>query len=1265
VTDDAPAAPLTACTVTTVAQLPATRVLIQSFIEHHPGARCHVLLVDTDDQLPDLGMDLGSAEFLHPAEIGIADADLDRLRTAYPAEELCAVLRPTLILWLLGSTRTTGPVLYLDPSVLVLAPIDDLVLAGLVQRSLVLVPRVLSALPEDGLLPDAASLRAAGLFDPGLVAVNRGAEQFLRSWAEHSQHDPRAAGAFLDGAAVLAEPHLLRDPGVGLSVWNAGGRTLAAGDEGALTVDGMPLRTVHFAGFDPGRPWLLSAEIAERPRVLLSEHRLLARLCARYLSELSSAARSAAPPTVDQRIGTARLPVALRVEYRAAWLAAIRAGAQPPAPWRGEEFLAWATAPVDGQPGSTRWAAALWRDDTPLGAELRRRFPDPFGADAAGLRDWCAGVGVDAGALPADAVPHPPDDDVRLLDQLGVSVLGDGEVAELLRAAAAVSGLPVSDQVGYPVVLCCDDAMPSPGLADRRYLVAVPADSGEPAGGRDQRVDETWTLSRSTAAQLDGVTGTPVHPIVLPVRDPGERDAAARDAARAEVSWPKPADAFVFAALADHAHERADNALGAVSAFVAAFPDRADVRLLLVVDGGSDYPEAAERLRLATATDDRIRLVERPDSDLRERWLATADCVVSLHRADHHGGDRTALRLAEPAASGIPVIAVDLGAVGELFAMRGAALVPVGASGVEPNPVAAVKILRMLAEDPEGAAGLGQAVRAELLREHSLGVAGEALRDRVERAYQAWRARRAVSRPEQPVDPLRPLRSARHVLLREPDVGVGHKIPMAPALRKAVLRVLAHYDAHVRNTLGTLIDGVERTAEELARRQDSIDLAGGPADVDLLRDRLDWLTERVAGADERLVGVDDGVLRARAELAGQSRRLGEVEDTVVAEAAKRGAQVDTVADRLDRLTEALDRTLDRIDDLESRTVASLRDRDARVEAALRAAGQAQRTSDALRRVVLREHERRAEQIGAEQTRTEQITESGAAGEPPDSALVLSDAGLLRLPTEDGVMLPLLSSNGTWEPELCALIDSLVEPGAVFLDVGAYVGYHTLRVLSRLGNSGAVIAVEPSTTAVDLLRHNVSINVSAAAAARLTTITAAGWDTNAMLRTEPAMTGGVVVRPGPAEPTAPDGPDMDPAIAAASVPAVRLDRELEGMASLEGMRLSVVKVDAPGCGHRALGGLVRLLRRDRPHVLCSFSATQTSEIGDDPVSVLREFDTWGYDVVLLGETEPASVSAVLDVAARQHNTTLWLRPRSRTSIAADRPVSEKSGVDQPI
>jgi hypothetical protein len=110
--------------------------------------------------------------------------------------------------------------------------------------------------------------------------------------------------------------------------------------------------------------------------------------------------------------------------------------------------------------------------------------------------------------------------------------------------------------------------------------------------------------------------------------------------------------------------------------------------------------------------------------------------------------------------------------------------------------------------------------------------------------------------------------------------------------------------------------------------------------------------------------------------------------------------------------------------------------------------------------------------------------------------------------------------------------------------------------------------------------------------------------------------------------------------------VRLDREFETVDGLRGMPLTVVKVDIPGRGHRALGGLVRLLRRDRPHVFCAFSATQTSDIGDDPITVLREFDTWGFDVLMVGDREPSTPQAIVDANEGRHSVMLWLRPRGK-------------------
>ncbi len=698
---------------------------------------------------------------------------------------------------------------------------------------------------------------------------------------------------------------------------------------------------------------------------------------------------------------------------------------------------------------------------------------------------------------------------------------------------------------------------------------------------------------------------------------------------------------------------------------------------------------------LGTVADQRIRLIEEPSTEVGQAVLDAADCMVSLHRAA--GSEHAAVALARYAMRGVPVLASGHGAVAEMFDASSALLVPCHAAGTEPDVQAAALLMRGVADDLGGADEVGLAGRQHLLDTRAVSRVGAALRERVEQVYRGWRARRAVSRPDQVPDPLHAMHAARHALLRRPDVGVASRTPMAPALRKAVLRVLSHYDNHMRDVLTTLVDSVERTAEELLRRQDDVRVGVGIGELDQLRAQLEQLVERQNQLDDQLVGIDDGVIRVRADLAGQGRRMREVEDAVVGEAAKRAKQVDTLAERIDRLTTALDRTLDRIDGLESQLVDVLRERDTRLDGGVRAATQALQTADALRRVVVREHERHSPPV-----------------EGVRSSLVLSDAGLLRLPAEDSVMLPLLSSHGVWEPELSELIDALVEPDGIFLDVGAYVGYHTIRVLSRLGTSGAVVAVEPSAPAALLLHHNVEVNVSAAIARRLVVLRAAAWDSPGRLLVEPALTGGVAVRPGQGsggpsdpgdlgdlgDPGDPSAPPADPApnatpeapevfevsearetpahieasepvhaepgtpppagAAGTEVVAIRLDRELENLASTRDLRLSVVRIDVPGRGHRALAGLVRLLRRDRPHVLLEFAAAATESFGDDPITVLREFRTWGYDLVPLGARQPATPEQVMELVGPTRSTTLWLRPRTRPT----QPQSGQSPSAQP-
>lgn len=65
--------------------------------------------------------------------------------------------------------------------------------------------------------------------------------------------------------------------------------------------------------------------------------------------------------------------------------------------------------------------------------------------------------------------------------------------------------------------------------------------------------------------------------------------------------------------------------------------------------------------------------------------------------------------------------------------------------------------------------------------------------------------------------------------------------------------------------------------------------------------------------------------------------------------------------------------------------------------------------------------------------------------------------------------------GEWQPEVWkSLLPSLNE-GSVFLDVGAHIGYFSLKAAPRVGKTGRVVSFEPNPGTVQLLRDNVAAN----------------------------------------------------------------------------------------------------------------------------------------------------------------------------------------------
>ena len=69
----------------------------------------------------------------------------------------------------------------------------------------------------------------------------------------------------------------------------------------------------------------------------------------------------------------------------------------------------------------------------------------------------------------------------------------------------------------------------------------------------------------------------------------------------------------------------------------------------------------------------------------------------------------------------------------------------------------------------------------------------------------------------------------------------------------------------------------------------------------------------------------------------------------------------------------------------------------------------------------------------------------------------------------------LKEYGEWAQAEIDLLLDLIEPGSVVIDVGAFIGTHTLAFASQVGAHGQVYSFEPQPDHFQLLQRNVAEN----------------------------------------------------------------------------------------------------------------------------------------------------------------------------------------------
>jgi len=184
---------------------------------------------------------------------------------------------------------------------------------------------------------------------------------------------------------------------------------------------------------------------------------------------------------------------------------------------------------------------------------------------------------------------------------------------------------------------------------------------------------------------------------------------------------------------------------------------------------------------------------------------------------------------------------------------------------------------------------------------------------------------------------------------------------------------------------------------------------------------------------------------------------------------------------------------------------------------------------------------------------------------------------------------------THEPHVTCVMHPLLQPGAVIVDIGANIGYYTLLAASHIGNTGKVIAFEPSVENCALLRRSLQANhfenVVLHNVAVADTASVVGFrmhDSNGYIIPEHASTHAI------------------------QVPTVTLDHVLQ-----DEPRIDLIKMDIEGAEGRALQGMHRVMQRCQPIIFTELNPSALQAVSHmTPEEYLNELRALDYSLCVI-------------------------------------------------
>jgi FkbM family methyltransferase len=183
-------------------------------------------------------------------------------------------------------------------------------------------------------------------------------------------------------------------------------------------------------------------------------------------------------------------------------------------------------------------------------------------------------------------------------------------------------------------------------------------------------------------------------------------------------------------------------------------------------------------------------------------------------------------------------------------------------------------------------------------------------------------------------------------------------------------------------------------------------------------------------------------------------------------------------------------------------------------------------------------------------------------------------------------------SGSFEPRAERAMARHLGLGMTAIDVGASIGYHTLRMAIQVGPGGRVIAVEPASPVVTRLRRNLALNQLN----NVEIVVAALGDHDvetARLRLQSSY------------PLSGRGAPEAVLVRVARLDSLVLERQLR--------RVDLIKIDVDGQEAKVLRGAGDTLRRFRPPVFFELTPSLVEEGGDSIDELFGALLDLGYAI----------------------------------------------------